>query len=91
MNKILTVSVLLGVTVIMMGSILPAIAQSGIQTDQTQQRPSAPLYTDGVCEQEVGTCTVVIDANRNNICDDSDPRVTMPIKAVEKLGIGLCP
>lgn len=96
MNKILAVSILLGVTVMMMGSVLPTMAQPITdgkadpcrvgEVCQDPKKQSTPLkFTKGCLTAERGQVCVAVDHDDDGICD-SKP-VKIPTTAAKKLGI----
>ena len=84
MNKILAGSLLLGITAIMIGSILPVTA-----APPSDKGP--PLLQAG-CDN-TGDCLVYVDKDRNGICSEpnGDKIITLPKQVVDKLGLDHCP
>jgi len=84
MKKIVAISTIVAVTMMLtMGYLVPQIAA----TDNSSHKK--PLYldvTDPPCSASVDKfCTVIVDTNRDGVCDADEPRVQMPARIAETL------
>jgi len=92
MNKIFISSIIVGVAIMMVGAVLPAVAEPTIQPDEHRKghESGIPLkYDPSSCTKKTNTCTVFIDSDRNG-CDKRDKQIQMPINAIRNAGIPAC-
>ena len=97
MNKILTTSIVAAIAVMMVGGVMPAIAQPDIQPDSHTKGHDTgiPLkYDPRSCTKSKdghgpATCTVYIDIDDDG-CDRRDNTIEMPIQAIKNANIPEC-